>query len=104
MRKIVALIGFFWGAVVMADGRVSVSGLQVGSIEGFSSIQGFARNNSDVTLTNVFVNFNLYNNAGNIIGSTIAHGRNIHPGESWRFSAPTPLVFNAAELTSVISY
>lgn len=102
MRKIVALAAILLSTSVLAEDRVTVSNVQVGTApEGYQAVLGLAHNNTNSTLANVFVKFKLYDASGSIVGNTIAHGQDIGPGENWKFSAPTSQPFSRAVLSSI---
>lgn len=105
MRKIIALAVLFLSTAVIADDRVTVSGLQVGKADaGYPAVLGIAHNNTNATLENVFVKFKLYDSAGNVVGNTVAHGQDIGPGENWKFSAPATQTFEKVTLSDVKIY
>lgn len=105
MRKIVALVALFLSFAVSATDRVSISQLQVGTAPaGYPAVMGIAHNNTGATLSAVFVTFNLYDEAGNVVGNATAAGQNIGPGENLRFSAPTLVPFSTVKVTDVKAY
>lgn len=53
-----------------------------------SEITGRIRNNTDQTYSYVQVEFNLYDNSGNQVGSTLANVNNLEPHGRWAFKAP----------------
>ncbi|WP_051066064.1 FxLYD domain-containing protein [Pseudomonas fluorescens] len=105
MRITVALAALFFCTLAIAEDKVSISGLQVvNASAAYSVVQGVAHNNTDTTLTNVFVKFKLYDQQGTVVGNTIAHGADLGPGENWKFSAPATVPFAEAKLSSVQVY
>jgi len=104
MLKALALALSFFSMAAMATDKVSVSNIQVKDAGGYLAVEGLARNNTDTTLNNVFVKFKLYNSAGQLVNNTVAHGQDIAPGETWKFSAPAPGNFQKAQLSGVTVY
>lgn len=104
MLKILAFAVSFFAMSAMAADKVSVSNIQVNNTDGYLAVEGLARNNTDTTLKNIFVKFKLYNSAGQVIDNTIAHGQDIGPGETWKFSAPSNRDFDKAQLSGVTVY
>lgn len=68
------------------------------------AVEGVAKNNTGVTLENLFITFKLYNDAGEVVGSALARGKDVEPGESWRFSTPTTIKFTKAKLSKIEIY
>ncbi|MEE4704667.1 FxLYD domain-containing protein [Pseudomonas alliivorans] len=105
MRKIVAFAALLLSFGASAADRVTISELQVGTAPaGYPAVMGIAHNNTSTTLSAVFVTFNLYDDAGNVVGNTTAAGQNIGPGENLKFSAPTLVPFSEAKVTGVKAY
>jgi hypothetical protein len=95
LKKLIAVIlcaVAFGGATaqtVSGPGNVSVIESEVvRGANGFPAIVGVVANTGAAVVHDAFVKFNLYDSQGNIVGNTIAHGRNIGPGERWQFEAP----------------
>lgn len=55
---------------------------------GLGKIVGTLRNTTNREYGYVQIEFNLYDGAGNQVGSTLANVNNLEPGRSWRFEAP----------------
>lgn len=82
-------------ALSVSDLRVTRGG------RGISTITGTATNVAGRPLTDAFLTFNLYDQAGAIIGNTMAHVQNLGAGERWQFAARTPLAFARVEVSQV---
>ena len=54
---------------------------------GVRYIAGKVRNNANRTYSYVQVEINLYDDAGNQVGSTLANTNNLEPGQVWAFRA-----------------
>jgi hypothetical protein len=104
MLKMLALAAALFATTSIATEKVTVSDLQVTNNGAYASVEGLALNNTQTTLRNVFVKFKLYNSSGQIVGNTIAHGQDIGPGETWKFSAPATGEFTEAELSQVQAF
>ncbi|MCE0914712.1 FxLYD domain-containing protein [Pseudomonas sp. NMI760_13] len=104
MIKVLAFAASLFAFSAVAADKVTVSGLNVSNAAGYPAVEGLARNNTNATLANVFVKFKLYNPAGQVVGNTIAHGQDIGPGETWKFSAPATGSFSRAELSQVQAF
>ncbi len=55
---------------------------------GVGKIIGTLKNKTNREYGYVQIEFNLYDDAGNQVGSTLANVNNLEPGRSWRFEAP----------------
>jgi hypothetical protein len=105
MRKIVAIAALLLASAASADNRVTISDVSVGPAPaGYPAVMGVAHNNTNGTLSAVFVTFNLYDNTGSVVGNATAGGQNIGPGENLKFAAPTSVPFSEAKLTGVQVY
>jgi N-acetylmuramoyl-L-alanine amidase CwlA len=51
-------------------------------------IAGTVKNNTNKQYSYVQVEINLYDDAGNQVGSTLANANNLEPGGTWKFKAP----------------
>jgi hypothetical protein len=71
---------------------------------GIIQVVGIARNLAVTAMANVFIEVNLYDERGVLVGNTIAHGMNLAPGGWWKFSAPTMTRFHHAEISKVTAY
>lgn len=101
MRKIVALAAMLLSSVVMADDRLTITGLQVVSSDGNQSVQGYARNETDTTFGTATLIFKLYDGSGNMVGNAVTSGVGLGPGESWKFSAVSGLQFKTAKVVGI---
>lgn len=102
MHKILAVAAIFLSTAANADYRVDISNLHTGTAPaGYPAVMGLARNTTNGTLSNVFVRFKLYDEAGNVVGNSMAHGQDIGPGETFKFAAPTTVPFAEAKLGDV---
>jgi hypothetical protein len=90
-------------AADMTD-KVMLSEVHVSNKAFFPAVEGVAKNNTGVTLENLFITFKLYNDAGEVVGSALARGKDVEPGESWRFSTPTTIKFTKAKLSKIEIY
>lgn len=55
---------------------------------GLPAVTGIATNTSNEVIKSAFININLLDAQDAVVGNTIAMGRNISPGQAWRFKAP----------------
>jgi len=78
--------------------------VDVDPLAGVIQVVGVARNIGNFALSNVFIEFNLYDESGTLIGNTIAHGMNLTAGRWWKFSAPITTKFNYAEIAKITAY
>jgi hypothetical protein len=101
MRKIVALAAMLLSSVVMADDRLSITDLRVVNVDGNSTVQGYARNETDASFGTATIVFKVYDGAGNMVGNAVASGVGLGPGESWKFSAVSGQDFKTAKVTNV---
>ncbi|WP_282362130.1 FxLYD domain-containing protein [Pseudomonas sp. PS01300] len=104
MLKMLALAAALFATATLASEKVTVSDLQVTNNGAYPAVEGLALNNTQTTLRNVFVKFKLYNASGQVVGNTIAHGQDIGPGETWKFSAPATQAFTEAQLSQVQAF
>ena len=104
MKKLIAIAALLCAGAVSADDKVAVRDIHVVTAPGGFAVQGIAHNNTDAVIKNMFVNFKLYDEQGNVIGNTLANGQDIGPGENFKFSALTPVRFAEARLSGVDTY
>lgn len=62
------------------------------------SIDGRVKNNSSKQYSYVAVEFNLYDEGGNHLGTALANTNNLEPNTIWKFTA-TPLMTGTANVT-----
>lgn len=80
---------------------VKEMGVEAGP-NGMQIVTGIAANQSQAVVKTVFLNFNLYDEQGVLVGNAATFGKNLGPGEAWRFrttALPTP--FSKAKITSI---
>jgi hypothetical protein len=63
---------------------------------GVSAITGTATNDTSRTFSNAFIEFNLHDEQGNVVGNAIAHVANLAPGK-----AETPTRFATVKVSKV---
>jgi hypothetical protein len=68
---------------------------------GISAIIGTATNRTGRTFSAAFIEFNLYDSGGTVVGNTIDHVANLAPGNNWSFKAETPTRFATAKITKI---
>jgi hypothetical protein len=78
--------------------------IEVDPHTGIIQIVGIARNLGVIAMANVFIEVNLYDERGVLVGNTIAHGMNLAAGGWWKFSAPTATRFHHAEISKITAY
>lgn len=77
------------GGVVGSADAVSVSDLKIVTTQfGVRAISGVATNNTAQAFGLANVEFNLYDDAGVQVGSTMTNVQNLEPYGKWRFEAP----------------
>jgi hypothetical protein len=96
-----------WAQVIVADGKnlaVSEFRVEAGPVNTMRQVVGIAKNIGDVTMSNVIVEINLYDEQNVLVGNTAALGMNLAPGETWRFVAPAPVRFHRAVIAKLSAY
>jgi hypothetical protein len=78
--------------------------VEAGPVATMMQVVGVARNVGSVAFSNVFIEVNLYDERGVLVGNTIAHGMNLAPGGAWKFSAPATTSFHHAEIAKITAY
>lgn len=68
---------------------------------GFRHVNGYLVNNSNQEFNYVIVEFNLYNKAGDQVGSTMAGTQNLEPGNKWKFDAPVTDNFTTVKVKKI---
>jgi hypothetical protein len=82
--------------------ELAIRNLQVvPEADGVSAITGTATNQTGRTLSSAFIEFNLYDSRGTVVGNAIDHIENLAPGNSWNFKAETPTRFGTVRVTKV---
>lgn len=107
-RKWLVLISL---TLLLGNARAESSGIGIVDLQssrddnGVPVISGVAVNQTGKLVKTAFVNFNLYDDQGNVVGSTSGYVSNLAPGERWKFKivAPQP-GFVQFRLTGVQTY
>lgn len=106
MKHHLAALVFACTAVAV-QAHAQQSGLAVSDLRvtqdrtGISTITGTATNTAGRPLTDAFLTFNLYDQAGTIVGNTMTHVQNLAPGDRWGFAAQTPLPFARVQVSRI---
>jgi hypothetical protein len=114
-RTVLLLMAALWisttsaagpGPAIVGEGRnLQVQEFRVEAAPtGIGQVVGIARNLGSTALANVFIEVNLYDERGVLVGNTIAHGMNLAAGGWWKFSAPTTTRFHHAEIAKITAY
>ena len=82
--------------------ELAISNLQVvPEADGLSAITGTAINESGHTLSGAFINFNLYDDTGALVGNATTSASNLAPEDRWNFKAEPGIQFRKAKLTQI---
>ncbi len=86
--------------------NIPITDLQVDTAEtGSPVIKGMATNRTGKLVKNIFVNFNLYDANGVVVGNTIASATNLSPGDRWQLRAPSAIRnFTSFKITGINAY
>lgn len=114
IKNILLLVAALWvstasaaGQTIVAEGKnlqIQEVRVEAGPSVGIAQVVGIARNVGATALANVFIEVNLYDERGVLVGNAVAHGMNLAPGGWWKFSAPTATRFHSAEIAKVTAY
>jgi hypothetical protein len=114
IKTILQLMAALWistasaaGPTIVGEGKslqVQESRVEVDPNVGIIQVVGIARNLGVTAMANVFIEVNLYDERGVLVGNAIAHGMNLAPGGWWKFSAPTTTRFHHAEISKITAY
>jgi len=106
MRRlfIIAVTFFFISNSFAESDAIKILNMQATQTASIFNVNGTAQNISGKLLKTVFIEFNLYDEQGSLVGNSIATVSNLGAGVNWKFNASSPIPFSKVTVSAIRTY